>query len=286
MKKADQILTKYPEDRVITQAWGQSPANVYNQVVAVWNTLQIDQKVAVVGNKKSGLKKLLAFLEAQGLQSAVVGKGSGDERIVEIHKDSMRVLDKVVSKNIVEFDYSGYNYAVDTGDAVFSRSGLDAGTRYLLDVVLAANVGLSAKKVADLGAGWGAISLVLATTFPGVNIAAFELDDASVDAARLNLSGFDSVEIIKTDLTKRGLVEVESRLGQFDYIVANPPFHTNDTERRVMLANAYALLNSGGRMYFVSDRHFATRFRSIVTSLFSTVNEKSSEKWLVFECKK
>jgi 16S rRNA (guanine1207-N2)-methyltransferase len=286
MKSAAKILAKFPGERVVHQTWGQSPANVYNQVVAIWNTLQIDQRVAVVGNKKFGLKKLVGFLQSQGLSVVVVGKGTGDERVLEIHKDSMRMLDKVVSNNVVEFEFGGKDYTVDTGNAVFSKDGLDEGTRYLLEVFFAANIDLSSKNVADLGCGWGAISLVLANTYPGANIAAFEIDDASVDAATVNLVAHHQVEIIKADLTERLAQSVETRRGQYDYIVANPPFHLSDAQRRVMMANAYALLNSGGAMYFVSDAHFVTRFRSVAAGLFGSVLEHSSGKWVVFRCQK
>lgn len=108
-------------------------------------------------------------------------------------------------------------------------------------------------RVADLGAGWGYLTLRLRADCPGVAaIDLYEADHASLEAARLNLPDLPAAAFHWSDVT-RGLPR-----GGYDAIVANPPFHDDRTADsaigRAFVAAAAAALRPGGRMWMVANR--------------------------------
>ena len=114
-----------------------------------------------------------------------------------------------------------------------------------------------AGRAADLGAGFGYLSVELLGRCPGVAaLDVYEAERRALDLARLNLAAFESRAGIRYcwhDVTA-GLSE------KYDAIVCNPPFHTHaradrpDVGRRFIAAAAQAL-QPGGRLWMVANRH-------------------------------
>ena len=104
------------------------------------------------------------------------------------------------------------------------RSGLDA-------LLVAATVpGDAAGRLADLGAGSGAVALAALARCPGLSATLFERDPVSVDRAKRtlalphNAAFANRVTVLETDVTDRRSVPPET----FDHVLANPPFNTRD----------------------------------------------------------
>jgi 16S rRNA (guanine1207-N2)-methyltransferase len=114
-----------------------------------------------------------------------------------------------------------------------------------------------AGRAADLGAGFGYLSVELLQRCPGIEkLDVYEAERRALDLARRNLAAFEQRAAIRYcwhDVTA-GLTDT------YDVIVCNPPFHTHaradrpDIGRRFIAAAASAL-RPGGRLWLVANRH-------------------------------
>jgi len=103
-----------------------------------------------------------------------------------------------------------------------------AGYRFSLDAVLLAHfVAIKARnKIVDLGAGNGAIALMLAVLHPATRVCAVEIQPAMIERARRNvtLNGLqDRLSILSGDV--RALASLPDP-GSFDVVVCNPPYRS------------------------------------------------------------
>ncbi len=141
-----------------------------------------------------------------------------------------------------------------------------AGYRFSLDAVLLADFSDTgrAEKVADLGAGNGVVSLILAYRNPALTITGIEFQAVMVARARRNarLNGFDDrVAMVQGDVRN---IAVTAKPASFDLVVCNPPYRkpssgrvsaneerkiarheTNGTLDDFLHAAAYLLANHG-----------------------------------------
>jgi 16S rRNA (guanine1207-N2)-methyltransferase len=128
-----------------------------------------------------------------------------------------------------------------------------------------------AGRAADLGAGFGYLSVELLERCPGIaSLDLYEAERRALDLARRNLAPLESRAAIAYhwhDVTA-GLP------AQYDVVVTNPPFHTQtradrpDIGRR-FIAVAAAALKPGGRLWLVANRHLP--YESVLTDSFGQV---------------
>ncbi len=95
-------------------------------------------------------------------------------------------------------------------------------------VLLGAWAGCSGKKhIADIGAGSGLISLMLAQRFPESKIAAIEIDPDACDDARDNIAASKWAEHIDVHCCDFSVWQ-KSLSTKFDALVSNPPFFISE----------------------------------------------------------
>lgn len=110
---------------------------------------------------------------------------------------------------------------------------------------------------ADLGAGFGYLSVELLSRCPGITqLDLYEAEARALDLARQNLQSYAG----RVALNYRWHDVTQGLLDQYDHIVSNPPFHTQsradrpDIGQRFIVAAA-ASLKPGGSMWLVANRH-------------------------------
>lgn len=150
---------------------------------------------------------------------------------------------------------------------VFAWDRIDPASRLLAEHLPADLAG----QAADLGAGFGYLSVELLERCPGIHaLDLYEAEQRALDLARRNLAPFESRARLGFhwhDVTA-GLPQ------QYDVIVSNPPFHTQsradrpDIGRRFIAVAAEAL-KPGGRLWLVANRHLP--YESILTESFGSV---------------
>lgn len=124
---------------------------------------------------------------------------------------------------------------------------------------------------ADLGAGWGYLSMQVLARCPAVRaLDLYEADADALDLARRNLAPFAT----RADLGFHWHDVASGLARRYDFIVTNPPFHAQGREERpdlgrAFLAAAADALAPGGRLWLVANRHLP--YEGVLDARFTSV---------------
>ncbi|HYM90591.1 MAG TPA: methyltransferase [bacterium] len=131
-----------------------------------------------------------------------------------------------------------------TAHGVFSRTSVDRGTRLLLE---AANL-TGARRILDLGCGYGALGIAAAARAPQAQVVLVDVNPRAVALAGENivLNRVPNAEARCGD----GCAPVAGE--QFDLILFNPPIRAGRDVVLRLLGEAHGCLRPGGRLYLVA----------------------------------
>lgn len=163
-----------------------------------------------------------------------------------------------------------------TDNGVFSKDGLDFGSRLVLESIPLVEVGA---KVLDMGCGYGVFGIVLN-----------KLTDAHVDMVDVNLRALH--------LAKRNLMENEcdniqvfesncysNIVSKYDTIITNPPIRAGKKIVYEILMKAKEYLNSTGNLFLVIRKEQGAK--SLISDLQEVYNVEILEKskgFFVLKC--
>ena len=134
----------------------------------------------------------------------------------------------------------GVSSKFTTDAGVFSRDGLDTGTRVLLEALPELH-----GRVLDLGCGWGAVGVTLAKKYPDAQIVMTDVNQRAADLSKRNLAANGAkAEVFQGD-------GFENVPGAFDFVITNPPIRAGKAAIYGMFADAKERLNPGGRLFIV-----------------------------------
>lgn len=142
--------------------------------------------------------------------------------------------------------------SVRTASHTFSRGRLDPGTRLLLNTVVRdlSAAGHTPSRIADLGAGTGALGLALAARFPEAQVDLIEVNARAAALAKENAAraSLPHARVILCDVNTFTVPE-----GGYDLVVTNPPVRAGRQVFGPWLTGAARFLRTpGGRFYFVA----------------------------------
>ena len=130
--------------------------------------------------------------------------------------------------------------AFTTDAGVFSRDGLDVGTRALLEALPPLH-----GRVLDLGCGWGPVGVTLARKYPEAEIVMTDVNQRAVDLSKRNLAANDArAAVFQGD-------GFENVPGSFDFVITNPPIRAGKATIYRMFTDARDRLNPGGTLFIV-----------------------------------
>ena len=153
--------------------------------------------------------------------------------------------ERLEHENIVySFRLFGKEYAFQSDAGVFSKDGLDDGSRLLLETIAKTDLG---REILDLGCGIGPIGLVLADCEPSRRVTLADVNDRALDCCKVNASNLGllpRVDIIHSDV-------YENISASFSTIVTNPPIRAGKKVTYAMYAGAVSHLHEGGSLILV-----------------------------------
>ena len=176
----------------------------------------------------------------------------------------------------VTFIALGNEITCTTDAGVFSRDGLDMGTRILLEALPALR-----GRILDLGCGWGPVGVAVGKKYPAAEIVMSDVNRRAVDLARRNLAanGIKNAAAVCGD----GL---EAVTGAFDAILLNPPIRAGKAVIYRLFADSAKQLSENGALYIViRKQQGAESAAKYLSTLFSRVDRVARDKgYWVFAC--
>lgn len=144
----------------------------------------------------------------------------------------------------IRFEDGGREFRFRTAAGVFSRGGVDRGTRLLLEAVDPAEAGT----ILDLGCGYGALGIVMAARSPRARVTLVDINPRATALAAANIR--DNAAANAEARTGDGCAPVGDE--RFDLILLNPPIRAGRAVVVRLLGEAHAHLAPGGRFYLVA----------------------------------
>ena len=173
---------------------------------------------------------------------------------------------------MIEATIKGETFKFITSPHCFSPRNIDKGTLFMLSLADFTETG----KVLDLGCGYGVVGITAARFVGPNNVFMTDCDAGAVELARENaaLNGSAGVHVIQSDaydsLDETG----------FDYILCNPPYHTDFSLAKRFIEKGFNRLKIGGRFFMVTKREEWYKRKFI--SIFGGVRISRGEGYIVF----
>ena len=174
----------------------------------------------------------------------------------------------------VIYEVMGNEFRCVTDAGVFSRDGLDMGTRVMLEAMPEMH-----GRVLDLGCGWGPVGAAAGKKYPETDIVMTDINLRAVETAQKNLraNGVKNAKAIQGD----GFENVE---GKFDFILLNPPIRTGKSVIYAMFSDARAYLSESGALYIViRKQQGAESAEKYLNTIYTDVERIAREKgyWVI-----
>lgn len=138
----------------------------------------------------------------------------------------------------------GQSMRFKTDRGVFSKNGIDYGSRVLLENYQPE----SAKSLLDVGCGYGTLGLTLAKKFD-LDVTMVDVNSRALDLCRQNAID-NAVSNSKIELSNI----YESVSEKYDAIISNPPIRAGKEVVHEILAGAFCHLNDGGHLTIVIQK--------------------------------
>jgi len=178
-------------------------------------------------------------------------------------------------RKTIRFLIHDHLYEMETDIGVFSKAGLDYGTRVLLE-----NIPLEpGLDVLDLGCGYGPIGIVAAKEF-SARVTMADINDRAVELAR------DNAKKCRLEIPVVQSEGFSGIPGLFDAILLNPPIRTGKAVIYALFEASKAHLKPNGRLLLVINKNQgAESALSFLRTVFPTVETLAKKSgYYVISC--
>ncbi|MBH5320808.1 class I SAM-dependent methyltransferase [Paenibacillus sp. GSMTC-2017] len=175
------------------------------------------------------------------------------------------------NRQVHSAELRGYSMKFVTDAGVFSKTGIDYGSRVLIDAMELKED----DRILDVGCGYGPIGLTAAMIAKGGHVTMIDINERAVELSKENAkqNGITNITALQSDLYEA----VNNKT--FNVILTNPPIRAGKATVHRVFEEGYALLESGGTMWVViQKKQGAPSAMEKLTQLFGEVEEVTKDK--------
>lgn len=215
-----------------------------------------------------GLQRALGALERYETALGLVAHAPGEARrrdSVQEHY-STRVPTSRLRQWTIRETLRGRAWTFQVASGVFSRRGIDVGTRLLIETM---EIG-PGDQVLDLGCGYGAVGLTAAALAAKGQVWLIDSNERAAKLAGMNAAdhGLSNVHVIVGD----GAAAIRS--SSLDVVVTNPPIRAGRRAVTAFIDDGWRVLRPGGRFYLVArTAQGAKTIARLIGERFGTVEQ-------------
>ncbi len=153
--------------------------------------------------------------------------------------------DELISKEkVTKAIINNQTYSFTTDYGVFSKKGLDFGTRTLLETL---DVSKLSGKILDFGCGYGPIGIYIANNCEA-EVHMIDINRRSLELARKNVNlNHVNVRVYESDI-------YSNVTDKFDFIISNPPIRVGKKILYEILFKAIEHLKDNGELWIVINK--------------------------------
>lgn len=220
---------------------------VFHWVEAAFEKLETEGCLFFAGQKDRGVLSYVKHIEAVFGQVDRVGRSGRMQYFKAIKKrKTLGVIPKPYHHvlDVTDLPYGVFQFV--TQDGVFSRDGIDPGSRLLLEHVSV----FSDAHIFDMGCGYGLLGLACAQLAKNGQV---WLSDVSMRAVACATENRAKNQILNAQVSVGDLYECVDDVS-LDLILSNPPFHEGNKTAWPLIDGALERLNPGGVLMLVVMR--------------------------------
>lgn len=174
-------------------------------------------------------------------------------------------------RHIIEETLRGRKYKFTTDAGVFSKKGVDFGSKLLIEIM---EIGLN-DNVLDVGCGYGPIGLSAAAIAASGTVTMVDMNQRALELVRINAqaNGITNIKVLQSD----ALAAVKH--DKFDVVLTNPPIRAGkETVHRIFTEAREALVEGGSLWVVIQKKQGAPSAFVKLEQLFDQVEEITKDK--------
>lgn len=148
-------------------------------------------------------------------------------------------------EKIIHCIIKNINFTFITDNGVFSKNGLDFGTRTLLENLDLDSIG---GDVLDFGCGYGPIGIFISKT-KNILVDMIDINLRSIDLSKKN----SEINKVKTNIFYSNIYENIDK--KYDFIISNPPIRVGNDILYKILFDAKKYLKDNGQLWIVINKN-------------------------------
>ena len=150
-------------------------------------------------------------------------------------------------EKIINSIIANENLKFYTDNGVFSKESVDFGTKTMLECF---TTDKENAKVADIGCGYGVISIFLAKKYPTFKFTMVDVNNRVLELSKKNIE----LNKIENEVEVLESSSFDNVKGNFDIVLTNPPIRAGKKIVHKIMTDSYKHLNAQGELWVVIQK--------------------------------